>query len=626
MKYSRLNRGAPLLGRLVRARALWLRGGLLALILSLGGCPADNKKEPNAAMPRTTEQFERFRKENPDVAKALDLVESGQKEGKRQHLAEAERVLLQAVQQRPGDAVLHGILGDFYLYDRYEPNEEGFLRRSKLAKEMFDKALAINPKAAYALTGLGEVYYRERTPQGFRRAIKVLERLDGVAAKDPLPMLIMGRCHFELGQYPRAERALLGAMVLYDGLDNEEIVREARRYLARIKTDQRQYALAQRLIEESIVGLKEFNERLNQDNGCPYQALGRLYTQMGRHAEVGGLYVKTAEIARNTDIHQYLAALECYRAGDLKNSRKYLRRALAIKPNGMYEVLEGYLLLDEKKYKEAKAVFERGLKHMRAVNISRVGLGHLAIIRQDHAAAEELFKEVAGWDMEKRKLGTDSLDLDPAQFVFRMACLGMGWVMANQDRHQDAIHYFDKALAQRPGDSLLLLSKGNSLIALQKLDQAEAVFKKVLAFQSGNPYALTGLGTIKHQQGDEAQAEKKFKKALAQGSKDYTCPYQGLGLVYLMQGKLEQAKKYFKKAIKLDPDIEYKKFNGLAAIYMKEGKLAEAEMLLKKSQENYPHDTEAAALLMKLKKLKALRALKERIKHPQQGASKETHH
>jgi len=536
----------------------------------------------------------------------MDLVDQSKRKGAPALALEAEQVLLEAVKKDPRDAIARGALGDFYLYDRYKPGDAGFKGRVARAKRLFQEALEIDPALTVALTGLADIHYRH-APKDLNRALALLKRARKQDPRDALIHSVLGKCYFDMRRYREAEASFLRAIVSYTEESNEEAVREARRYLARIKTDQHRFALARRLIEEAIVGLEAFNKRFHHDNGCPYQALGRLYSQMGYHQEVKNLYTRTAEIARKTPIHQFLAAVECYRAGDHAGARKYLKRTLELKPLMTYRVLEGFLLLTEKKYNEARRVFEAGVKHKPPEPLAGVGLGHLAIIRKEHAGAKALLEEVAAWDMEKRKLGLLSIDLDRAQFTYRMACLGMGWVYANQDKHDEAIKHLDRILVQRPGDTLVLLSKGNSLLAKGQLDVAESVFQKVLKVQPKNPYAMAGIGTIRHNQGKAAQAEKRFKKAMAAGPKGYTCPYQGLGLVYLKQGKIQKAKEYFKKAIKLDPNIEYKKFNGLAKIYIREGRLAEAEMLLLRSQKNFPQDGEAKELLMKLKKIRSLR-------------------
>ena len=193
-------------------------------------------------------------------------------------------------------------------------------------------------------------------------------------------------------------------------------------------------------------------------------------------------------------------------------------------------------------------------------------------------------------------------DPDYYHFMHRMGCLGMGWLHANQDQHDQAIKYFNRVLAHRPYDLLARLGKGNSLMGMQLMDQAEQELQGVLDLDPDNPYATAELASIHLSRGDVARAEQGFEAALAAHGKGYTCPYEGLGMVYLKQGRIEQARKSFEKAISINPDIEYKKFNGLARIYIQDGRTAEARKLLLKSIANYPYDDEAKTMLSKLDK------------------------
>ncbi len=223
------------------------------------------------------------------------------------------------------------------------------------------------------------------------------------------------------------------------------------------------------------------------------------------------------------------------------------------------------------------------------------------MLRKQHAQAEKRLEPLLDRQMDSQTTGLSIRSHKLyVRIVSNLANLGMGWAKANQNQHVEAIGYFDNVLSKQPKHLLALIGKGNSLIGLHKLDEAQQVYKQVLKQHPANPYALAELAVIKYNKGDIKTAERLFSEALAVDDQKYTCPYEGLGLVYLRQGKLDQAKKNFQKAIELNPDIEYKKFNGLAKIYMKEGDLEKAKELLIKSIENYPYDDEAKELLEQL--------------------------
>jgi tetratricopeptide (TPR) repeat protein len=181
-----------------------------------------------------------------------------------------------------------------------------------------------------------------------------------------------------------------------------------------------------------------------------------------------------------------------------------------------------------------------------------------------------------------------------------MLDLGYGWLYANQNRHETALLFYDKILKKEPDYPLALVAKGNSLMAIGRLDESKRVLEKVLEKDPEDPYALAELGLVRYNEGNDKEAERLFKASIANVNQHYTCPYVGLGLVYMRRGEMDAAKKYFQTSINMNPEIGYQKYNGLAKIYLKEGRLNEAEKLLRKSIENYPYDDEAKKILEKV--------------------------
>jgi superkiller protein 3 len=300
--------------------------------------------------------------------------------------------------------------------------------------------------------------------------------------------------------------------------------------------------------------------------------------------------MKAAEIEPYKIGAQREAAEICYEYGDYGNAMKYIERAIYLERelNGddtNHRITKGYILINMKKYKEAEDVFREIIKKKTDFyqTLAEVGIGHIEISRGNYKLAQKYF--------QKMLIG-DGNDI--------MANLGMAWLNSNQNEHQKALIYYDVILKENPFYILALLGKGNALMGLKRISEAESLFKKVLQIDPENEYALAELGIVAYYKGDDNNAEQLFNKSLSKNNKTYTCPYEGLGLLYLEQGKLKEAETNFKKAIDINPRIEYKKYNGLARIYLKHGKIEEAKKLLKKSIQNYPYDNEAKELLKKI--------------------------
>jgi len=283
-----------------------------------------------------------------------------------------------------------------------------------------------------------------------------------------------------------------------------------------------------------------------------------------------------------------------------------VERALALAPQPRYQVLRGFLLISAKGYDKARPLFEAASKSLPGDPGPAIGMGHLRVVRQDYEAAWASFGSGRAGLAAARGGGGEGPLGDGAyhDFLARMLHLGMGWLHANQAQHTEALVHFENILEHRPDDLLANLGRGNSLMGLQRMEEAEQQLSRVLQIDPNNPYARAELGSIYLSRGDIESAEAGFKAALAAHDAGYTCPYEGLGLVYLRQGRIEAAQESFEKAISLNPDIEYKKFNGLARIYMQQGRLDEAELLLAKSIRNFPHDKTAPAMLVELEQLR----------------------
>jgi len=265
-------------------------------------------------------------------------------------------------------------------------------------------------------------------------------------------------------------------------------------------------------------------------------------------------------------------------------------------------VLEGLMLLLEKRAGAARKCFERVSVSPGVATGARVGLAHIAIFDKRYEDARSLLAlpGVLPDDAPAAPVVNASAEAYWSWIVYKMARYAQGWMLANQARHEEAITAFDAVLAGRPGDVLALLGRGTSRVWLGHLDQAEADFQRVLKQDGANAYAHAELALVELNRGDLDAARRGFERAKNIEGERYTCPYEGLGLVYLKQGRIGDAKRSFEKAIAINPDIEFKKYNELAKIHIADGALDKARALLEKSAANYPHDSEAKTLLEQL--------------------------
>ena len=537
------------------------------------------------------------------VADAERLLDEGP-DGDAATLSRVRDLAQEATQLDPQNDRAWALLG-LALYDSERALDLGVTadraEALRQAESHWRRALDLNPKNVDALIGLARIVAEPGTEDALLASIDLLKRGTEAVPQNVDLWLYLGIAWFDLARYAEAERALLEATKTHGDEPEVDTLAEAERYLGRIYTDQKRFPEAEAHLKKSIAALDVFRAEEETDNGCPYQALGRLYAQMGRHDAVWALYETAADIAEHTPVHLYIAALKSYEFGEHERAAAYLDRAEQADgrhhprvedASGRYHTLRGYLALAKQDTAEARRRFEAA----KALDPdgSAVGLGHLAIVELDHAAAAAQFAPVLAWDMDQRKQGLESTVLDVARFTYKMAGIGRAWVHANAGDHDEALRWFDVVLADQPDEVLALLGRGNSLLALGRDAQALVAFDRVLAMQDGNRYARSGRAAVLANRGESEAAEAEYRAAAS--AEGYTCPHRGLGLLYLKQGRVDEARGELEKAVSIDPELGYRKFVALARIYVSEARWDEADALLVKALQNRPDGESALAL------------------------------
>ena len=583
------------------------------------------------------------------LAEARRLIRLAQSQSNRELFDQAEGLLRRALGSHPRADEVLAELGHLQLQRAaHVASLMGGQTAPASARELFRRALKINPGSVRALEGLAS-YHEQRGE--LSQAVKAHARVIAVEPDNLRAWKHKGKCLVRMKQYARAEKALVNTINKARAAGDLRVVVFTQGILGRIYTKQGRYAEAERTLRKSMD-----TAEANKVTACPYAALGELYVVTGRKDRLLEVYKRAADMEVHKPRMQYDAALICFEKGEYTNALEYINRALALgarprhrklreqirsemKPlspqeylriaiksfnehdvprarrymgrilasggGGQLAVVRGYLELLEKKYKQARRMFRQARKRDPADTGALVGLGHLDVIAKKYAAARRRFEPaVKAGEAAFSRADAGATVRGRYEFLtYRMACLGMGWLSANQNKHAAAIDHFDRLLARHTDDIFALLGKGNSLNAQNRLDEAARLLKRALKLSPGNKYALAELALVSYNRGDDAEAERLFKAALKRDRTwRYTCPYEGLGLVYLRAGKLAEAKANFRRAIKNNPNIEYKKFNGLARILIREGKLIRARALLRKSMANYPYDGEARRLLAELGK------------------------
>ena len=124
--------------------------------------------------------------------------------------------------------------------------------------------------------------------------------------------------------------------------------------------------------------------------------------------------------------------------------------------------------------------------------------------------------------------------------------------LANANRPEEALEYFDKAIQVLPSNDFAWGDRGLILDKLGRVEEALESFSRAIAIDSSNPITWhnKGLTLIKSKRLEEAI--ECFDRAIENNEK-YAKAWYNKGRALAMQNKADEGQKCFDTARKLDP-------------------------------------------------------------------------
>lgn len=141
-----------------------------------------------------------------------------------------------------------------------------------------------------------------------------------------------------------------------------------------------------------------------------------------------------------------------------------------------------------------------------------------------------------------------------------------------------ALNISNGVLAREPRSVPALLSQGDALTVLVRLEEAEASFAKAQALDPESVGAAIGLGRLRLRS-DPAQAQSLFLQVLSREPRNGTV-LNNLGIAYDLQGEHTSAQGTYRRALSVDPMMRAAEVN-LALSIALSGRPAEAVQLLR---------------------------------------------
>ncbi len=459
-----------------------------------------------------------------------------------------------AAQSAPNDAQLWFLLG-------YAARLAG---KSQLSVDAYNHGLRTNPSSLEGMSGLAQTY----NAMGRKEEAQAL--LNRIVASDPKrtgDSILLGEILLQSGEYDKAAASLNRA---------ERMRPDARSELLLALTYQRQrhWDEAKRILEiakkrspnnpevlRSLAGFYRETGNYNAaisalkeiHNPTPdvRAELAYTYQLSGKPEEAARLYAEAATAAPRDLNLQLSAAQAQLGAGAVEAAEKFAKRAAAVDPDYYrLHAINGEIARIAERNDDAIREYQEAIRSLP----SAAPEGVLYPI-QLHMNLMELYQRVQDDSAAKQQLliaqsQISALDVrgHNREDFLRLRALVK---LAGGDT-EGALSDVNDALALNPNNPNSLQLDGDALSRMGRGEEAVAVYKKILALDPVNRQALTSLGSVSRELGDDRAAEKYLQRLAAAYPRLYIA-YLALGDLYTSRRDFARAESEYRKAHEFAP-------------------------------------------------------------------------
>jgi Flp pilus assembly protein TadD len=430
--------------------------------------------------------------------------------------------------------------------------------------DAYSRGLRFSPAALEGLSGLAQTYSVMGRPEDAERLLKQ------VVASDPRrrdDALLLGDLYVKSANYTDAlewlgmaermqpdARAELLLAISYQHLKQEDL---ANHYLQLAK----QHAPDNPEVQRSMAGY--FREAGNYSGAIAalksirnprsdvIAELAYTYQLDGKVNDSARLYAQAANSVPKDLGLQLSAAQAEVAAGSLEKASSFLQRAAEIDAN--------YYRLHAIRGEIAK-LQERDLDAVKEFNAASADLpaqpseGPLYGIEL-HMDEMGIYKDLGDDDAAHKQLETAQAEIDALgnPISGRAPFLRLRALIESDAGDQDAAMVdIKEALSINASDREDLQLEGDILMKLARTEDAIAVYKKILASDAGDRFALISLGYASRAAGRDQDAEKYFQR-LQQADPTFYVPYLALGDLYTARRQFTKAKDSYNTGYALAP-------------------------------------------------------------------------
>ncbi len=402
--------------------------------------------------------------------------------------------------------------------------------RNEEAARLLKQVLSADPRRTNDALVLGDIYMRQAD---YTAALDALDRAER-AHPDARPELLMAMCYEHLKRMDMANRYF--DMAKRHAPDNPEVQRSLAGYFREVG----KYG-------DAINALKSIH------NPRPEILAELAYTYQldGKPDESARLYAQAANAVPRDLPLQLSAAQAEVAAGSIDQANSFLQRAAQIDPNHYrLHAIRGELARMNDHVPEAIKEYESALASLPAEPAE----GPLYGI-QLHMDLMDLYKADHNQNAadQQLKIAQDQINRLNEQGPTRATFLRLRALIRMHTGNLDsALQDIRDALAMNAHDPNGLQLNGDILMKLGRTEDAIDVYKKILAIDANNRFALISLGYASRAAGRDQAAEKYFQR-LEQAEPSLYIPYLALGDLYTAKREFKPAQVAYEKGFSLAP-------------------------------------------------------------------------
>jgi tetratricopeptide (TPR) repeat protein len=433
-----------------------------------------------------------------------------------------------------------------------------------LSESAYERGLRLSPSSLDGLSGLAQTY------SAMRRTAQAEQLLMRILSSDPRrrnDVLLLGELYMKAGDYPSAVVWMRRAEALQADARSELLLALSYQHLKQMDLASHYLDVAKRRdpanpeVQRSLAGYY----RENGDYGQAVAALRTIrnpkpdvlaelaYTCQldGKLNESAAVYAQAAN-AMPRDLGLQLSAAQAQvGAGSLTNARPFLQRAAGLDPSYYrLHAIEGEIAQLQEKNRDAVREYSAALADLPDTPIEGPLYGiqlHMDLMELDRklrdtkGAREQL-------EIAQRQIAAANAQASGGAPFLRLRAL----IEMNAGELDSALNDAKAALAVSPRDPNNLQLDGDLLMKLGRTGNAIEVYKRILAIDPHNRFALTSLGYASRAAGRDHDAEKYFQ-TLAQAYPSLYVPDLALGDFYTAHREFSKAETFYAKGYALAP-------------------------------------------------------------------------